>query len=87
MKKIELENSVTKVANENISQCGACKEGCDIARIKPDRRCIHIQTGKWLSDERVAAMFVPDTGQESESSQVKTDTRPGLKSSDLNERF
>ena len=87
MKKIDLENSVTKVANENSSQCGACKEGCDIARIKPDRRCIHIQTGKWLSDERVAAMLVPDTGQESESSQVKTDTRPGLKSSDLNERF
>ena len=87
MKKIELENSVTKVANENSSQCGACKEGCDIARVKPDRRCIHIQTGKWLSDERVAAMLVPDTGQESESSQVKTDTRPGLKSSDLNERF
>ena len=84
MKKIDIENSV---ANENYSQCGECNEGCDTARINPDRCCTHVQTGKWPSDERLAAVTKPDTRQESESSQVKPDTRPGLKSFDLNEKF
>ena len=64
MKKIDIENSV---ANENYSQCGECNEGCDTARINPDRCCTHVQTGKWPSDERVAAVTKPDTWQESES--------------------
>ena len=86
MKKIEIEIE-NSVANENSSQCGECNEGCDTARINPDRRCTHVQTGKWPSDERLAAVTKPDTRQESESSQVKPDTRPGLKSFDLNEKF
>ena len=86
MKKIEIEIE-NSVANENSSQCGECNEGCDTARINPDRRCTHVQTVKWPSDERLAAVTKPDTRQESESSQVKPDTRPGLKSFDLNEKF